>query len=173
MFKYLITTVAFGLLTCTAGAQTTADEAQRRELAESILKVHYEIVDPKTFMRAMIDQMDGGFRQMVESPQSRIPKEKQAEALTIVQDEMRVYIEKTLPILDRIRATSVELYTTKYSLDELKALYAFTNSDLGRKNLSLVMKEMPAMLGPAMQSMGPLAQEMSKKIESRLNALTR
>ncbi len=151
-------TLCFALGLTSLAQQRSADSPATREDVEKYL----DVMHSRDMMHQMAESMSKSMQQMVHDQfakeKDKLPPDFEAQMNKMMDDIM-----KAMPFDDMFEAM-VPVYQKHFTKGELDDLTAFYSSPTGQK----VLREMPAIVGEAMQSMMPILNRQMDAMNQRL-----
>ncbi len=147
---------------CFALAQQTDDTPATKEDVQR----YFDVTHSHEMMQQMVDAMAKPMHQMVHDQymkdRDKLPADFE-EQMNKTMDNMF----KDIP-WDEMLDSMKPAYQKHLSKGDLEAIIAFYSSPTGQK----LLREMPAMMADAMQSMMPIMQKYMEKVQSRIQEQT-
>jgi uncharacterized protein len=139
-------------------AQGAADAPATRQDIEKYLEVAHAHDMMKQMMDAMLKPMHDMVHQQYEKEKDKLPPDFEAH-MNKMMDEMM----KQMPI-DEMMDSMIPVYQKHLTKGDVDALTAFYSTPTGQK----VLREMPAIMADAMQSMMPAMRKYIDGMQDRL-----
>lgn len=147
---------------CCVFAQQADDAPATREDVQR----YFDVMHSHEMMQQMVDAMAKPMHQMVHDQymkdKDKLPADFE-EQMNKIMDDMF----KDIP-WDEMLDSMKPAYQKHLSKGDLDAIIAFYSSPTGQK----LLREMPAMLADAMQSMMPIMQKYMQKVQGRIQEQT-
>ncbi len=153
-----------------AFAQADTPEA-RRAVAQSLVKALDELSGPERSMRAVGATMRQAMQQQVAANPKLTPAQQQRAADVMSQEVMAALTETLKESMPALYTAMEDLYVQRFSLAELRELERFYTSATGRKSVSVMMDDMPALMQPMMRTMQGRAPMMQQRMEAAVERL--
>ena len=157
-------------------ACTTAFAADTKPTEASIKELLTISDAPKLIDSVMgqIDQMMNGV--VAQATQGQKLNEKQQAALAAFQSKYSVLVREELSWA-KMEPTYIRIYQNSLNQDEIDGMIAFYKTPAGQAVIKKmpalmqqIMAEMPAMMGPLMQKIQPLAQQLQADMKAASEA---
>ena len=157
MRRFLVAAMCL-VLSCACWAQTAADAPASKEDVEKYLQAVHSHEMMKQMVVAMAKPMHQMVHDQYEKNKDKLPADFEARMNTIQDDMMR-----EMPWDDMIDAM-VPSYQKHFTKGDMEALTAFYSAPTGQK----ILREMPAIMADAMESMQPILRKSIERMTERL-----
>lgn len=154
-------------LACSAAfaADTKPSDASLKELLT--------LTDSSKMIDGMWAQLDGTMKGMIaQSTQGQQLNEKQQAAIATFQSKYVALMREELS-WSKMEPLFIRIYRNSLSQEEIDGMIAFYKTPAGQAVvkkmptlMQQIMAEMPAMIGPLMQKMQPLAQQLGADLKA-------
>jgi uncharacterized protein len=149
--KRTLLALLFGLLTGTMciAQQTASDSPATKEDVQKYL----EVMHSREMIGQMVDAMSKPMHQMIHEQflkdKDKLPPDFEARMNKMIDDSMKAFP------WDEMLQAMVPVYQKHLSKGDIEAIVAFYSTPTGQK----LLREMPAMMGEAIQAMTPLLRK--------------
>lgn len=161
--KRLLTAVSLCLVFCLTGFAQQNDDAPATK--EDIQR-YLDVMHSHEMMRQIADSMATQTRQMLHQQflkdKDKLPPDFEDRMNKLMDDMFR-----DMPWDEMMQAT-IPAYQKHLTRNDVNHLVAFYSSPTGQK----LLREMPAMMADAMQSMMPILQNYMEKVQQRVQTET-
>jgi hypothetical protein len=158
-------------ITTSASAQVS-DHEQKRLLAKEILEAQGSVSQMQKLGTQMGSIMNQQFATMIRqnAPHLTVAQQQRASEVmsSVVSKELSSYITGMMPPL----LSSMEnLYVNRFSLEELREVHRFATSPVAKKNMQVVIDDLPALMAPIMNEAAMMGQKIAPKIAQAFREL--
>ncbi len=144
-----------------AGAEAQQSPADAPATKEDIQR-YLEAVHSREMMAQMVEAMSKPMHQMIHEQflkdKDKLPSDFEARINKLMDDTMKAFP------WDEMLESMVPVYQKHFTKGDIDSLVAFYSAPTGQK----ILREMPAIMGEAMQSMMPLLQKQMDAMQQRV-----
>ena len=157
----------FGLILCTVFAATVmAQDASSAPATKEDVEKYLIAINSHDMMNQIMNAMEKPMHQMVHEQylknQDKLPADFEARTNKMMDDMF-----KDMPV-DEMMQAMVPVYQKHLTKGDIDALVAFYSSPTGQK----MLREMPAVMGEAMEAMMPVMQKYMATVKDRIDQET-